>query len=57
MDGDLPDEWNSTSTVSIPKKGDLSDGNNHCAILLINVGLKILPKLVTKKFRAMFFLI
>ena len=48
-DGDFPDEWNSASIVSIPKKGDLSDCNNYRGISLINVGLKILSKIVTKR--------
>jgi len=46
-DGDFPNEWNSASIVSIPKKGDLSDCNNYRGISLINVGLKILSKIVT----------
>ena len=33
----------------IPKKGDLSDCNNYRGISLINVGLKILSKIVTKR--------
>ena len=48
-DGDFPSEWNSASIVSIPKKGDLSDCNNYRGISLINVGLKILSKIVTKR--------
>ena len=48
-DGDFPNEWNSASIVSIPKKGDLSDCNNYRGISLINVGLKILSKIVTKR--------
>ena len=47
--GDFPSEWNSASIVSIPKKGDLSDCNNYRGISLINVGLKILSKIVTKR--------
>jgi len=38
-DGSFPNEWNSASTVFIPKKGNLSRG-----ISLIKVGLKILTK-------------
>ena len=48
-DGDFPQEWNSASIVSIPKKGDLSDCNNYRGISLINVGLKILSKIVTNR--------
>jgi len=40
-DGFFPNEWNSASTVFIPKKGNLSRG-----ISLIKVGLKILTKKV-----------
>ena len=40
LDGDFPEEWNSTSILSIPKKGDLSDCNNYRGISHINVGLK-----------------
>ena len=47
--GDFPDEWNSASIVSIPKKGDLTDCNNYRGISLINVGLKILCKIVTNR--------
>ena len=39
-DGDFPEEWNSATIISIPKKGDLSDCNNYRGISLINVGLK-----------------
>jgi len=31
------------------KKGDLSDCNNYCGISLINVGLKIISKIVTNR--------
>jgi len=47
--GDFPSNWNSASIVSIPKKGDLSDCNNYRGISLINVGLKILAKIVTNR--------
>ena len=47
-DGDFPEEWNSAFVISIPKKkGDLSDCNNYRGISLINVGLKIISKIVT----------
>jgi len=39
----FPEEWNSASIISIPKKkkkGNLSDCNNYHGISLINVGLK-----------------
>ena len=48
-DGDFPDDWNTASIVSIPKKGDLSDCNNYRGISLINVGIKILSKIVTNR--------
>jgi len=47
--GSFPSIWNSASIVSIPKKGDLSDCNNYCGISLINVGLKIISKIVTDR--------
>ena len=40
---------NSASIISIPKKGDLSDCNNYRGISLINVGLKIISKIVTNR--------
>jgi len=48
-DGDFPEEWNSASIISIPKKGDLSDCNNYRGISLINVGLKNISKIVTNR--------
>ncbi|OUM66093.1 hypothetical protein PIROE2DRAFT_6805 [Piromyces sp. E2] len=48
--GSFPRNWNTASIVSIPKKkGDLSDCNNYRGISLINVGLKILSKVVTER--------
>jgi hypothetical protein len=40
------------SIISIPKKkkGDLSGCNNYRGISLINVGLKIILKIVTNRF-------
>jgi len=46
LEGSFPNEWNSASIVSIPKKGDLSNCNNYRGFSLINVGLKILSKIV-----------
>ena len=48
-DGDFPEEWNSASIVSIPKKGNLADCNNYRGISLINVGIKILSKIITNR--------
>ncbi|OUM64042.1 hypothetical protein PIROE2DRAFT_9267 [Piromyces sp. E2] len=45
----FPKKWNSVSTVSIPKKGGLSDCNNYRGISLINVGLKIISKIITNR--------
>jgi hypothetical protein len=42
--GDFPKSWNNASIVSIHKKGDPSDCNNHHGISLINNGLKIFSK-------------
>jgi len=45
----FPSKWNSASIVSIPKQADLSNCNNYQGISLINVGLKIIPKIVTNR--------
>ena len=45
--GSFPKNWNSAAIVSIPKKGDLSHCNNYRGISLINVGLKIISKIIT----------
>jgi len=47
--GSFPSNWNSASIISIPKKGDFSDCNNCHSICLINVGLKIISKIVTDR--------
>ena len=47
--GSFPKNWNSAAIVSIPKKGDLSDCNNYRGISLINVGLKIISKIITDR--------
>ena len=47
--GSFPKKWNSASIVSIPKKGDLSDCSNYRGISLINVGLKIISKIITDR--------
>ena len=47
-DGDFPEEWNSASIISIPKKRDLSYCYNY-RISLINVGLKIISKIGTNR--------
>ena len=47
--GSFPKNWNSASIVSIPKKGDLSNCNNYRGISLINVGLKIITKIITNR--------
>ena len=47
--GSFPKKWNSASIVSIPKKGDLSDCSNYRCISLINVGLKIISKIITDR--------
>eukprot|EP00833_Pecoramyces_ruminatium_P001771 jgi/Orpsp1_1/1175803/evm.model.c7180000055260.1 len=47
--GSFPKKWNSASIVSIPKKGDLTDCSNYRGISLINVGLKIISKIVTDR--------
>jgi len=47
--GSFSKKWNSASIVSIPKKGDLSDCSNYRGISLINVGLKIISKIITDR--------
>ncbi|OUM65132.1 hypothetical protein PIROE2DRAFT_28468, partial [Piromyces sp. E2] len=47
--GSFPKKWNSASIVSIPKKGDLSDCNNYRGISSINVGFKIISKIITNR--------
>ena len=47
--GDFPSDWNTASIISVPKKGDLTDCNNYRGISLINVGLKILTKIVADR--------
>jgi len=44
----FPDKWNFVFVSSIPKKGDLSNCNNNHDISLINVGLMIMSKIITK---------
>ncbi|OUM68840.1 hypothetical protein PIROE2DRAFT_3359 [Piromyces sp. E2] len=48
-DGDFPVSWNNASIVSIPKKGDLNDGDNYRLISLLNNGIKVLSKIVATK--------
>ena len=48
-DGSFPKKWNTASIVSIPKKGDLSNCNNYRGISLINVGIKIISKILTER--------
>ena len=47
--GDFPSDWNTASIISIPKKGDLTDCSNYRGISLINIGLKLLSKIVTDR--------
>jgi len=42
-------KWSFASIVSIFKKGDLSNCSNYRGIYLINVGLKIISKIVTNR--------
>jgi len=44
-----PESWNQASIVSIPKKGDLTDCDNYRDISLINVGIKLITKILTKR--------
>ena len=45
----IPNSWNTASIVSIPKKGDLSDCSNYRGISLINVGIKVISKLLANR--------
>jgi len=45
-DGDFPEEWNSASIISIPKKGDFSDCNNYRGISLITLAKKLFQRLL-----------
>jgi hypothetical protein len=47
-EGSFPNNWNSASIVSIPKKADLSNGSNYKSISLIVVALKIKTKIITE---------
>jgi len=47
--GFFPTKWKSESIVLIHKKGDLYNCNNYRGISLINVGLKIISKIVTNR--------
>jgi len=47
--GSFPKKWNSASIVLIPKRCDLSDCSNYRGISLINVGLKIISKIITDR--------
>ena len=46
---EFPESWNQASIVSIPKKGDLTDYDNYRGISLINVGIKLITKILTKR--------
>jgi len=48
--GEFPSSWNEASIISIPKKGDdLSDCDNYRDISLINNGIKLISKIVSKR--------
>jgi len=47
--GFFPKKWNSASIVSIPKKGDLLDFSKYRGFSLINIGLKIVSKIITNR--------
>ena len=48
--GEFPSTWNEASIISIPKKGDdLSDCDNYQGISLINNGIKLISKIVSKR--------
>jgi len=57
--GEFPSTWNEASIISIPKKkkkkkkkkkgDDLSDGDNYRGISLINNGIKLISKIVSKR--------
>lgn len=43
----IPKAWRDSTVVSIPKKGDVADMNNHRGITLMGTGLKILMKIIS----------
>jgi exonuclease III len=45
----IPNVWKQAMIVSIPKKGDLTDFNNHRGISLMAVALKIVTALVARR--------
>ena len=45
----IPEAWQEATIVSIPKKGDLSDIANYRGIALINIGVKILCKIMANR--------
>jgi len=49
--GEFPSTWNDASIISIPKKkgDDLSDCDNYRCISLINNGIKLISKIVSKR--------
>jgi hypothetical protein len=49
IEGFIPDEWQSSVLVMIPKKGDLSDLNNYRGIAIINTLSKVFLKVIMKK--------
>lgn len=52
--GMIPKEWGTSTVVSIPKKGDLSDMNNYRGISLISTALKVLISVIARRLDAEF---
>ncbi|CAN0507827.1 unnamed protein product, partial [Ectocarpus sp. 12 AP-2014] len=50
----IPEEWQDSTVVSIPKKGDVTDMNNHRGISLMSTVLKVLVMIVSARLNAGF---
>ena len=50
----VPEIWKTSTVVSIPKKGDLTDMGNYRGISLMGVGLKILMRIISDRLNVEF---
>jgi len=50
----IPKVWQSSVVVSIPKKGDLTDMNNHRGISLMAVVVKVLTTIISQRLNEVF---
>ena len=49
QDKRIPDDWNETTIIRIPKKGALNDCNNWRGMTLLSIPSKILAKIVINR--------